>query len=188
MPRLLAPALLLLASCGGGGGGGAAPPPVQPDPDKLNPAPTSAVTTVIDMTGTWRVTDRDVVEANTTETNGLDIDSLVTVGFGQAVDVDVPGIGSVALGRSEVEALTGFPLDWYQNSADGSRFDYGYGWDRLRVAGGGGAMRDFVQYGIRIVALSPNLMFGYEAEVTQDFLGQPRFNYVATLLLARQSP
>lgn len=183
MMRTLLPLTLFVVSACGGGGGGA--PAAQASP---NPAPELQPTTTIDMTGTWRVTNREIVEANTTETNGLNLDSYVQFAGGQVVQADVPGVGPVPVWRSTLEAATGFALDWYENAGDGSSADFGYGWDRLRVAGGGGAFRDYVQYGIRLVAVSPNLMVGYEAEVTQDYLGQPRFDYLASLILSRVGP
>lgn len=175
--------LLALAACGGGGGGGA--PQVQAAP---NPAPEIQPTTTINMTGTWRVTDRQIVETNTTETNGLNVDTFVQVEGNQVVQADVPGSGPAPVWQSTLEAAIGFSLDWYENTGDGSSLDFGYGWDRLRVAGGGGAFRDYVQYGVRVAAIAPNLMVGYEVEITQDFLGQPRFEYLASLILSRVGP
>lgn len=174
-------ALSLLVACSGGGGGGPAPAPVNP-----NPAPATMPLTSIDMTGAWQVTVRNIVSANTTETNGLQIGAVAEVlptGTGFMVNATEP---PAAIHRQDIEAAIGFSLDWYQNNGDGSFLDFGYGWDRLRVAGGGGAVRDYVQYGVRVVALAPDLLTGYEAEWTQDFLGQPRFEWLAQVILHRQ--
>jgi hypothetical protein len=173
----------VLAACSGGGGGASAPP-ANP-----NPAPPTTPLGSINMVGTWTVVSRTITSTNTTETGALDVGAQVLVSAAPGgyfvLGVEIPNVGQAPILQADIEAVTGFPLDWYQNAGDGSLLDFGYGWDRLRVAGGGGSMRDYVQYGVRIVAIGQNLMAGYEAELTQDFLGQPRFEWVAEITLTR---
>lgn len=178
--------LAVLAACGGGGNDAPPPePPVNP-----NPAPATEPVATIDMAGSWRVQSANVIAGNAPSPEPLTVNAIIFVQSAGGLNCFASSIttllGTSSLSQQSVEATTGFPLDWYQNVGDGSFLDYGYGWDRLRVAGGGGGQfLDYVQYGVRVIAVSQDILVGYEAEWTQDFLGQPRFEWLAQVVLSR---
>jgi len=168
-------------ACGGGGGGGGG----QQGTPHGNPAPSPPSSSLaINMNGRWRVTLTQLVEVDDPSPSPLPEGVEIVVQGGVAVAV-TSGTASVSLDRAEYENRFGFTLDWYSNQGTGTAFEFGYGWDRLRVPGGGGAFRDFHQYGMRLAAVSDNALIGYEAAQQQDFLNAPRTSWVAWHVFTR---
>lgn len=180
--RLLALSLLLAACSGGGGSSSSAPTPTAGNP---NPAPGPQPVHETDMRGAWRVVSNQLIQGTPGLTGPLPVDSVAVMDFAAIVSASIPGAPDPVLDRVGLENALGFPVAWHQNHYDGSTAEFGYGWDRLRVPGGGGAAPDYLQYGIRLIALNDNMLAGYEAEHRQDFLGQPRTMWISSILLVR---
>ena len=168
-----------LISCSGHSGSNT---PQDPNPA---PAPGAALGVAIDMNGIWAVTGTTITSSDALSPTPVAVGQLVLIQGGKAVAIGTAA-AAASLQRSDIETSIGFPLDWYANATSPATGDFGYGWDRLRVAGGGGQFSDYVQYGFRVAAVSSDQLVGYEAEVRQDFLGAARTEWVAWHLLARQ--
>lgn len=178
--------LVLFTACGGGGGGSA--PPI--DPAEANPAPEPPDPYApVDIAGLW-------VVAQTTPFSEIAGD-IVPLPVGTRLDIfSNPALGLVNVispenvvqvtQREPLEDGLGFPVDWYINEVGPGYLDFGVGWDRLRIAGGGGQFADYYQHGIRLVALGPNSLFAFEALERQTFLGQPRHEWLVSHVLTRE--
>lgn len=137
------------------------------------------------MDGVWLVIATTVTGGTAANPTPIPVGQIVVIQNGVAVAVGTQ-TQARSLARGDIETTLGFTLDWYSNAAGGSLGDFGYGWDRLRVAGGGGAFWDYGQYGFRVAPVDNDLLVGYEAEIRQDFLGEPRTDWTASHLLTRQ--
>jgi hypothetical protein len=180
--------VLALAACGGGGGGGNKTAVM---PEDRNPAPDidPLLAQPISLAGVWEVAQVVLLSGDDPEPYPMEVGTRVIVqgegGGRYTAFASQNGAKMFTLERQPLEQELGFPFDWYENDGDGLTFDYGYGWDRLRELGGGGAFPDYVQYGVQMAAASSQVLTGYESEVHQAFLGEPRYEWVAQVMLVR---
>lgn len=189
MRRFAVSLVLALAACGGGGGGSSAILPPPDPPPMENPAPAPPRGEPIDLAGVWRLVESNMIEGFGESSPLGTLLDIAPAGEGFEVrHVLVPMSGTnvlIPVSRQAIELSVGFAVDWYENEGDGTFFDYGYGWDRLTVPGGGLAMHDFVQYGLRLAPTSPTVLVGYEAEWTESVPGNERFKWLAEVRLMR---
>ena len=144
-----------LVSCGGGGGGGGANPAPSPKTPSLN----------IDPTGVWICTAIDLVDTNTRYAEPL-------YELGRAFSI-ADGIVE-QWRRVDIELVLGFSVDWHVNNAGGRTVEFGVGWDRLGDPTSTGDWVAYDQMGVRLAAVGPNTLEGYQSEVIQAEPGSPR--------------
>lgn len=173
---------LLLAFVAACSGGGSSAPPTPPD---LNPAPAPAGAASVDMDGYWTITDSTLAAGSSPGAQSMPVGTVLRFFEDRLYSIQVPGGSEVQIALGTIEGQTGFPVDYYENEGDTTAIDFGFGWDRLRVPGGGGQYADYYFYGIRVAPVGETLLIGYEGEERQPFLGQPRTEWAAALILAR---
>ena len=163
----------LMVSCGGGGGGGG----------PANPAQAPTATTSTSMTGYWRCAESTLITTNTVNTFEFVPNDVIEIWQNQIIGM--PVISQSWL-RPDIEVELGFLLGWYYNSGNGSVLDYHMGWDRL--AQGAGQFVDYENYGLRLAAIGPDQLIGYEAAVVQESPQVSREEWTAAVRFERTTP
>lgn len=163
-------ASVFAVACNSGGGGG------NPNPA---PAPLSpGVSTNLD--GEWVCTRSEFVTGNTVNATPFVPGERILISGGLLIG-DITN--STSYLRADIETEFGFPMVWYANVNGGRGIDFGFGYDRLGP--GAGVFVDYLQYGLRLSAVSSTTLEGYEAMVSQDSAQTPRESWTYALRFER---
>jgi hypothetical protein len=165
-PILLSFLTLSLFACGGGGGGGV------PNPASFRQEPKVKT----DLKGTWEIKSVKVLEST--------VPGLIPQIEGDILVLSSKGIlewENLEFSEASLSKFEDRKFDWYVNQIDGSKLDFGYGWDLLEKG------KDYDQTGMRGVAIDENTLLMEYFEFYQAGKKDPRDHVKLHFVLRRRS-